>query len=63
MLSKALFQFISWNCDFSKFWCGLGEDFPTLSKGAFKVITLFQNNYLRVARLSLMMNIKHIDLN
>jgi len=27
---------------FSKFWCGLGEEFPTLSKHAFEVLYLFK---------------------
>jgi len=30
-------------CDFSKFWCELDEEFPTLSKRAFEVIKHFQN--------------------
>ena len=39
-------NFISCNCDFSKFWCGLGEEFPTLSKRVFEVIIPFQNTYM-----------------
>jgi len=31
-------KFITCNCDFSKFWCRLIEEFPTLSKRAFEVI-------------------------
>ena len=37
-------KFISCNCEFSKLWCRLGEEFPTLSKRAFEVIIPFQNN-------------------
>ena len=34
-------KFKSCNCDFSKFWCGLGEEFLTLSKHAFAVTASF----------------------
>jgi len=62
---KTLFQInILQLFDFSKFLCGLGEEFPTLSMGAFEVIVPFQNSYLFEARLSLIMTIKqNIDLN
>ena len=39
-------KFKSYNCDFSKFWCGLGEEFSTLSKRAFELIIPFQDTYL-----------------
>jgi len=42
----------SCNCDFSKFWCGLGEEFSTLSKRAFEVIVAFQNAYVCEAGFS-----------
>jgi len=36
----------SCNCDFSKFWCGLDKELPTLSKRAFEVIIPFQDTCL-----------------
>jgi len=63
MLKNAYFKFISCNYDFSKFRCGLGEEFPTLSKRAIEVIISFQNTYLCEAGFSSMMTIKqNIDL-
>jgi len=56
-------KYISCNCDSSKFWYGLGEEFPTLSKSAFEVIIPFQNTSLCDAGFSSMMTIKYnIDL-
>jgi len=62
---KTLFQInILQLFDFSKFLCGLGEEFPTLSMRAFEVIVPFQNSYLFEAGLSSIMTIKqNIDLN
>jgi len=55
-------KLVSCNCDFSKFWCGLGEEFPTLLKRAFEVIIAFQNTYLCEAGLSSMMTVtQNID--
>jgi len=51
-------KFIACNCEFSIFWCGLGEEYPTLSKRAFKVIIPCTNTYLREAGLSSVMTIK-----
>jgi len=46
-----------------KFWCGLGEKFPMLSKRAFEVIIPFPNTYLCKAGFSSLMTIKqNIDL-
>jgi len=45
-LSMLYSKFKSCNCDFSKFWCGLGEQFSTLSKRLFEVIIPFQDAYL-----------------
>jgi len=46
------FKVIACNCDFSKFLCGLGEVFPTLSKHAFEIIISFQDTYLCEAGFS-----------
>jgi len=64
-LYKTLFQInILQLFDFSKFLCGLGEEFPTLSLRAFKVIVRFQNSCLFEAGLSSIVTIKqNIDLN
>jgi len=51
-------KFISCNCDFSKFWRGLGEEFSMLSKREFEVIIPFQNTYLCEAGFSSIMTIK-----
>ena len=42
MLNNLYSKLASCNCDFSKFWCGLGEEFPTLSKRALKLLYLFK---------------------
>jgi len=42
------YKFKSCNCDFSKFWFELGEEFSTLSKHAFEIIIPFQDTYLTV---------------
>jgi len=55
-------KFISFNCDFSKIWCGLGKEFSTLSKRAFEFIIPFQETYLCVAGFSMMTIKQNIDL-
>jgi len=45
-------KFISCNCDFFKFWCGLGETIPMLSIRAFEVTVPFQNTYMCEAGFS-----------
>jgi len=52
MLINALFQIQILHCDFSKFWCGLGEEFSTLSKGVFEVVIPFQDTHLCEAGFS-----------
>ena len=42
------------NGDFSKFWCGLVEEFPMLTKRAFEVIIPFAATYLCEAVSSLL---------
>jgi len=45
-LYKTLFQInILQLFDFSKFWCGLGEELPMLSMRTFEVIIPFQTIY------------------
>jgi len=41
-----------------KFWYGVDEEFPLLSKHAFEVIIPFQNTYMCEAGFSSMMTIK-----
>jgi len=53
---------ISCNCDFSKFWCGLGEEFSVLSKRSFEVFIPFQNTYICEAVFFLVTIKRNIDL-
>jgi len=56
-------KFISCNCNFSKFWCGLGKEFPRVSKRTFEAIIHFQSTYLCKAWFSSLMTMKqNIDL-
>ena len=51
-------KFMSCNGDFSKFWCGLVEEFPMLIKHAFEVIIPFAMTYLCEAGFSSLLTIK-----
>ena len=51
-------KFISCNSDFSKFWCGLVEEFPILTKHALEIIVPFITTYLREAGFSSLLTIK-----
>ena len=51
-------KFMSCNGDFSKFWCGLVEEFPMLMKRAFEVIIPFATTDLCEAGFSLLLTIK-----
>ena len=46
------------NGDFSKFWCGLVEECPMLTKRAFEVIIPFVATYLCEAGFSSLLTIK-----
>jgi len=45
-------KFKSCNCEFSKFWCGLAEEFSVLSKHAFEIIIPLQDTNLCEAGFS-----------
>ena len=51
-------KFMSYNGDFSKFWCGLVEEFPMLTKHAFEVIIPLATTYLCEAGFSSLLTIK-----
>ena len=49
---------MSCNCDFSKFWFGLVEEFPMLTKRAFEVTIAFATTYVCEAGFSSLLTIK-----
>ena len=51
-------KFISCNGDFSKFWCGLVEELPILTKHALEIIVPFITTYLCEAGFSSLLTIK-----
>ena len=58
MLNDTSLQIYLCNGEFSKFWCGLVEEFPMLTKHALEVIVPFITTYLFEAGFSSLLTTK-----